>query len=130
MAELSIELWAVTEVDISGVARTAVSTSRDQAIAHFLQLAYLFAHAAPDQQFKVVGNDYDAALTGLHLIWASEAGPLCVASLTRPGSIGAEPGWAPRSRADASRCAEGGVSSGRLRKRERVQADIKSGLHR
>ena len=98
MAELSVELWAVTEIDISGVPHIAVSTSRDQAISHFLQLAYLFAHAAPDQTFKVVGDDFDAALTGLHLIWDSEAGPLCVANLTRPGSLGSEPGWAPAER--------------------------------
>lgn len=98
MTELNIELWAVTEIDITGVPHIAVTSSRDQAISHFFQMTYLFAHAAPDQKFKVIGDDYDAALTGLHLIWDHEAGALCVASLTRPGSIGSEPGWEPVKR--------------------------------
>ena len=99
MPELNIELWAVTQIDISGVPQLAVTSSRDQAISHFLKMVYLFAHAAPDQKFKVIGDDDDAALTGLHLIWDHEAGALCVASLTRPASIGSEPGWAPLERA-------------------------------
>lgn len=98
MAELSIDLWAVTEINISGVPQVVVSTSRDQAISHFMEMAYLFAHAAPDQRFKVVGDDDDASLTGLHLIWDNESAPWCVASLTRPGSIGSDPGWAPTER--------------------------------
>lgn len=93
MADLEIELWAVTHVEISGVAHTAVTTSRDQAISHFFQQVYLFVHAAPDQKFRVIGDDYDAALTGLHLIWELEDGAISVASLTRPASIGSESGW-------------------------------------
>jgi len=99
MPELDIELWAVTEIDISGVPHIAVTSSRDQAISHFFQMTYLFVHAAPEQKFRVIGDDDDAALTGLHLIWDHEAGALCVASLTRPGSIGSQPGWAPVERA-------------------------------
>lgn len=95
MAELCIELWAVTKTDLSGVSHVAVSSSRDQAVSHFMQTVYLFIHAAPDEKFTIVGDDWDAALTGLHLIWESEKATICVASLTRPGSIGSNPGYAP-----------------------------------
>jgi hypothetical protein len=94
MANLSVEMFAVTVVDLSGVSHVAVTTDRDQAISHFMLQAYLFAHAAPDQTFRVVGGDVDAALSGLHLIWDRKDGAAVeLASLSIPGSIGASPGW-------------------------------------
>lgn len=91
---LSADIFVVTVVDISGVPHSVISTSRDEAISYFMSQAYLFAHAAPDQVFRVIGDDFDASLTGLHLIWdAGESGAVAVVSLTRPGSIGSNPGW-------------------------------------
>lgn len=95
MADLKIELWAVTETDLSGVTHVSVTSSRDEAVSHFMLSVYLFKHAAPDQNFVVVGDDYDAALTGLHLIWRSEDISISVASVTRPASIGSNPGYIP-----------------------------------
>ena len=95
MADLTIELWAVTNTDLSGVTHVSVTSSRDEAVSQFMHSVYLFMHAAPDQRFMVVGDDYDAALTGLHLIWKSDDVSISVASVTRPGSIGSNPGYVP-----------------------------------
>lgn len=98
METSNTELWVVSQTDMSGVARTVVSTSRSQAIAHFLRCVYLFMHAAPQDKFRVLGDDRDAVLAGLHLIWEREDVSLCVASLTRPGVIGSDPDWSPTNR--------------------------------
>ena len=100
MADLKIELWAVTKTDLSGVTHVSVTSSRDEAVSHFMHSVYLFMHAAPDQRFVVVGDDYDAALTGLHLIWTSDDVSISVASVTRPASIGSNPGYVPFMTAD------------------------------
>ena len=102
MADLSIELWAVTETDLSGVTHVAVTSSRDEAVSHFMQSVYLFMHAAPEQKFIVVGDDADAALTGLHLIWKGDELDTSLASVTRPASITSKPGYVPFAAGDAS----------------------------
>lgn len=98
MAEIKVDLWVVTTVDISGVPHVAVTSSRDDAISNFLQITYLFIHAAPNEKFTVVGDDFDAALTGMHLIWEMDGAPLCVASVSRPASIGNQEGYVPEER--------------------------------
>lgn len=95
MTDLKIELWAVTQTDLSGVTHVSVTSSRDEAVSHFMHSVYLFKHAAPDENFVVVGDDYDAALTGLHLIWKSDDVSISVASVTRPASIGSNQGYVP-----------------------------------
>lgn len=102
MTDLNIELWAVTNTDLSGVTHVSVTSSRDEAVSHFMQSVYLFLHAAPEQHFVIVGDDYDAVLTGLHLIWKSDDFAISVASLTRPSSIGSNPGYLPFKTSDKS----------------------------
>ncbi|BDB30500.1 hypothetical protein Tamer19_42740 [Cupriavidus sp. TA19] len=88
------ELWIVSVVDLSGVPKSVVSPSRDEATSQFLHLAYLFVHATPDQRLRVVGDDEDAALTGMHLIWDSDdGGAVCLVSLTRAAVVRSAPGW-------------------------------------
>lgn len=89
----NIDLYAITTIDLSGVANVVLATSRDQAISHFMQITYLFAHAASDERFRVVGDDEDASLGGLHLIWETEDNAIEVASLTRPGFVEPQDGW-------------------------------------
>ena len=81
------ERWCVTMNDISGVPGVVIAPSRKVAIEHFMQTVYLFLHAAPDQLFRVIGNDDDAALAGLHLVMNVGEAWVCLAALTRPGEI-------------------------------------------
>jgi hypothetical protein len=64
--------WVVVQTDIGGVSTTIVPKSRSDAVAAFLQRAYLFVHAFPSYDFMIHGNDRDAALEGMRLLMRVE----------------------------------------------------------
>jgi hypothetical protein len=59
--------WVLLETDWSGVTSTITTSTKEQAIDWFLQMVYLFVHAFPKNEFRVIGSDHDAALEGLRM---------------------------------------------------------------
>lgn len=79
--------WLVVENDLTGVPHVVASNDRAIAINYFLGVVYLHMHAAPNESFKVVGDDVDAALSGLHLLMQLDDSWVCMAALTQPALI-------------------------------------------
>lgn len=89
MPELQRDLWSVTTVDISGFPTVTLAYGADDAISAFLHNTFIFVHLLPDANFRVVGEDDDAALSGLHLIEMGDGDSTstCLLSLTKPACI-------------------------------------------
>ncbi|SRR5581483_3165018 len=86
------ELWVVSLVDFGGLAHSTIAKNRDDAVAAFMSHVYMFVHSFPEAAFRIVGDDDDAALTGLHCLMRLEKEWLCVISVTSPGVIEPQPG--------------------------------------
>ena len=86
------ELWVVSLVDLGGLAHSSIAKNRDDAISAFMSHVYMFVHSFPEAAFRIVGDDEDATLTGLHCLMRLEEEWLCVISMTSPASIQPQPG--------------------------------------
>lgn len=90
------EVWTITTTEISGFPHVEIARDRDQAIAAFMSMVYMFVHVHAGT-YTVVGEDNDVALTGLHLIFKPEGVDLtlCVVSLVSPMVIIPQEGYEP-----------------------------------
>jgi hypothetical protein len=88
------DVWSITLTDISGFPHVEIAQGRDQAIAAFMSLAYMFVHAH-EGEYRIVGEDDDVSLSGLHLLFTPKEleTPLCVVSLAAPMVVSSQEGY-------------------------------------
>ena len=89
------DVWSITMTDDSTYPHVTQAIGRDNAIAAFMSQAYMFVHAHKGT-YSVVGEDNDAGLTGLHLIFQPENVDdvtICAVSLASPMWIESQDGY-------------------------------------
>jgi hypothetical protein len=91
------DLWSITTTDFSGFPTVTLAIGMNNAIATFLQNSFMYVNLLSEAVLRVVGEEDDAALSGLHLIAEGDknSDPTCLMSLVRPQMVELQEGISP-----------------------------------